>query len=327
MKVLNINNSYLNTQRFGWNKIINILQNSISNDDIILIDFIDKYFDPWLYQEKIIICNNIKYSFYNKDAYYDENDMYKNDIFVYKDNLNLKTVIKWFPEYNEFKILRGKLTINLKKKYTIDNIDKPWVGIVHYPEFTKEMNYESYEYFKNIVSSYNFLKSINKCICIITLSQWLQSYIEMNLEKYNIYILVKTIYHPTDFNCIKFNYNNYINNKSKKIIQIGYWMRKYDTIYKIKTDLIKYWLPGGNSWKEIFSQMYPETYMKHLEDNSVIIKTKLSNDDYDKLLSENLVLLNVFNSSANNTILECIARNTPIFVNKHSAIVEYLRET
>ena len=55
MKVLNINNSYLNTQRFGWNKIINILQNSISNDDIILIDFIDKYFNPWLYQEKIII--------------------------------------------------------------------------------------------------------------------------------------------------------------------------------------------------------------------------------------------------------------------------------
>lgn len=34
----------------------------------------------------------------------------------------------------------------------------------------------------------------------------------------------------------------------------------------------------------------------------------------------------MFNSSANNTILECIARNTPIIVRTNPAIVEYLGE-
>lgn len=43
--------------------------------------------------------------------------------------------------------------------------------------------------------------------------------------------------------------------------------------------------------------MYPNSYLKYLNDNSVILKTQLSNEDYDDLLSENMVLLNVFHSS------------------------------
>ena len=36
--------------------------------------------------------------------------------------------------------------------------------------------------------------------------------------------------------------------------------------------------------------------------------------------------MNALNSSANNTVLECIARNSPIIVTKHPAIKEYLGE-
>ena len=61
------------------------------------------------------------------------------------------------------------------------------------------------------------------------------------------------------------------------------------------------------NYKELF------TYLKNL-------------DEYDKLLENNIVFIDLYNSSANNTILECIIRNTPIIVNKLEAVVEYLGE-
>ena len=69
-------------------------------------------------------------------------------------------------------------------------------------------------------------------------------------------------------------------------------------------------------------------YFNFTEDviNSVSIISKLENDDYDKLLSENIVFINLVDASAVNTVIECIVRNTPIIINKHPAILEMLGE-
>jgi beta-1,4-mannosyl-glycoprotein beta-1,4-N-acetylglucosaminyltransferase len=48
--------------------------------------------------------------------------------------------------------------------------------------------------------------------------------------------------------------------------------------------------------------------------------------EYDELLSKNIVFIHLFDAAANNTVLECIIRNTPIIVNRIEAVVEYLGE-
>ena len=48
--------------------------------------------------------------------------------------------------------------------------------------------------------------------------------------------------------------------------------------------------------------------------------------EYDELLEKNIVFVDLIDASANNAILECIVRNTPIIVNKLEAVVEYLGE-
>ena len=58
--------------------------------------------------------------------------------------------------------------------------------------------------------------------------------------------------------------------------------------------------------------------------SSVDVIEKLENDDYDKLLSENIIFINLVDASAVNTVIECIVRNTPIIINKHPAILEML---
>ena len=49
-------------------------------------------------------------------------------------------------------------------------------------------------------------------------------------------------------------------------------------------------------------------------------------EEYDNFLENNIVFIDLFDASANNTILECIVRNTPIIVNRCEGVVEYLGE-
>jgi len=58
--------------------------------------------------------------------------------------------------------------------------------------------------------------------------------------------------------------------------------------------------------------------------NSVTVLERLDNDEYDKLLSENIVFLNLVDCSAVNTVIECIVRNTVIIVNRLPALEEML---
>ena len=51
---------------------------------------------------------------------------------------------------------------------------------------------------------------------------------------------------------------------------------------------------------------------------------QISNADYDRLLSENIVFVELHDANANNAIIECIARATPLLINPLPAVVEYL---
>lgn len=76
-----------------------------------------------------------------------------------------------------------------------------------------------------------------------------------------------------------------------------------------------------NNWNKTFIDdiKYKIDTMKYLYD--------VSNNNYDELLTENIVFINLIDASAVNTVLECMARNTPIIINKHPAIVELLGES
>ena len=79
--------------------------------------------------------------------------------------------------------------------------------------------------------------------------------------------------------------------------------------------------------KELKNNWYKHLY-EYLQSiyNSVEIIEALTNEEYDDLLSKNVVFIHLIDASTVNTILECIVRNTPIIINKHPAVVELLGE-
>ena len=50
----------------------------------------------------------------------------------------------------------------------------------------------------------------------------------------------------------------------------------------------------------------------------------VTNRQYDALLARNVVFLDLWGSVANNTVIECIVRRTPILVNPLPSVTQYL---
>jgi hypothetical protein len=204
-----------------------------------------------------------------------------------------------------------------------------WAGILHCTQSTPL--YLNIINIKNLFKNINFIKSLNNCMYIISLSEYISNYLRVIFNKLQKNIKVITIKHPVESNnIIMFNYDNYINNNEKYIIQIGQQLRKMSSIYLLNLpNYKKLWLCGTKNIDKC--KLLLDKEIKYLNLNitnmdSVKIKYTNTFEEYDILLSKNIVFIDLFDASANNTILECIVRNTPIIINKLPAIVEYLGE-
>ena len=74
-----------------------------------------------------------------------------------------------------------------------------------------------------------------------------------------------------------------------------------------------------NKWIEGLREHVDETLF-----TGVDVLHRLSNEEYDRLLQENIVFLCLKDASACNTLVECVVRNTPLLINKLPAVEEVL---
>ena len=120
------------------------------------------------------------------------------------------------------------------------------------------------------------------------------------------------------------------------MIQIGYWLRKINSIYSLPL------LAGPYTKIRLVPSGKMDKYFNLLEklreieatandiqhDPAFFGNTKLQgfleNDEYDEWLTENITFVDLYDSSANNAVIESIARATPLLVNPLPAVVEYL---
>lgn len=200
----------------------------------------------------------------------------------------------------------------------------PWIGIIHNPpNHPTWFDYENsvHEILKRPV----FKESLKSCIGIITLSNYL-----LNFLKDKINVPIFSICHPTELNVQKWSGIDFMNDK--KIVQVGYWLRKMDTITTVtKKNYQKIWLPSDYDHGMKKSMMEHNIRGEHYEDivrkwSKVRIEKFLSNEEYDDMTSSSVILCNMYDASANNAVIEAIARESPIIVNRLPAVVEYLGE-
>jgi len=201
---------------------------------------------------------------------------------------------------------------------------KKWVGIFHLT------NYNSVNYFKecninNLLNNKTFINDLQNCMGIFTLSRYMKDYIHSILKLIGYgHIRICNLYHPIPFVLEPFNILNL--SRINTIISIGTQLRRIHTIFKIKTKHRKIWLPGNvnislyqlkNECKE-----YNITLTK--EEIQSVKMLNLSNEEYDKALINAFIIIDLYDASANNALIECISRNIPFFVRKLPAVEEYI---
>lgn len=208
----------------------------------------------------------------------------------------------------------------------------PWIGVIHHPPYMPKWRY-SHETLEALLTNPYLVNSLANCKGIFTLSEYTAAYIRDNTN-----LTVSTLLHPIAHATKPFRFEQFKANPSKKIIQLGFFLRKVSAIYRLP-------LVQNNPLKLSKIALIPNAItisdyrlfvMEEIARNSQIIDARylanthevyhINRADYETWLSENIAFIEFFDTSANNAVLECIAAATPLLVNPLPAVKEYLGE-
>ncbi len=201
---------------------------------------------------------------------------------------------------------------------------EPWVGFLHVPPHIPEW-FDQRQSNRAIFEHELWKLSLPYCRGLYTLSAYHRRYLEPKLN-----IPVNNLIHPTETPELKWTPENYRRTPEKTIVQVGWWLRRLYSIYLLPVKrAAKIFLRKEDG--DMDAMMKAE--LAHMENReqvteevlrSVRTVRYLSNENYDRLLAESIVFLDLYDSSANNAIVECIVRGTPVLVNPIGPIVEQL---
>lgn len=210
----------------------------------------------------------------------------------------------------------------------------PWVGFVHNPQnMPTWFHYQ--ESPQTIFAKSIWQDSLEHCLGLFTFSQYHAEWLREQTGKPVNYLV-----HPTEIPDVQFDFNKFRKNPNKKIIQIGWWLRKLHAIYLLpiakdnpqnyeKIRLVPMFF--GNAQEYLHRLMATEREQNSITlDQDLVSNTReivhVTDPTYDELLSENIVFIELYDANANNAVLECIARATPILINPLPAVKENLGE-
>ena len=200
----------------------------------------------------------------------------------------------------------------------------PWVGFAHNPH-DQPFWWQPDERPQWFTLQPQWSKSEPNLQLLFVLSDYLAGFYRERLS-----CPVVALRHPTEIPDLTWRPEFFLANKDRKVIQIGYWVRNLQALYQLPP------IPGYTKMKPL----YTDDHIKRLEaavwgywqdqgtrpirDTAVELYRRFDDDAYDVLLSRNVMFLELLGTSANNAVIECVARNTPLIVNRHPAVEEYL---
>ena len=209
---------------------------------------------------------------------------------------------------------------------------EPWVGILHNPQgMPTWFNYQDSP--QTIFAKDIWQKSVEHCLGLFSFSEYHAAWVREQTGR-----PVSVLTFPTEIPEWQFGFDRFMANPSKQVVQIGWWLRRLNAIYQLplargnpfnyrKTRLVPNVFYGCDEYMDRLMAREREVYRLHIEDAYAANTGELwhlPNDEYDELLSQNIVFLYLYDASANNAVVECIARATPVLVNPIPAVVESL---
>ena len=200
-------------------------------------------------------------------------------------------------------------------------VAEPWVGVIHQ---TPKNNCPSLPDLERLVKDRSFTNSLKACKGLFVLSSIVKEYLAPHFPDVPLCL----IHHPiTPFNKdFKFSVSKFEDNPKKKVLFIGERLRNFQAIFdlQVPNDLQKVLIKGSViDLNDCYGIDKKKIDLKQNETVNIWEK-QISDEDYDQLLSENVVFLNLFDVAACTTVIECLGRGTPLVINRLPGAEEYL---
>jgi hypothetical protein len=223
--------------------------------------------------------------------------------------------------YPFFDILEQHFTKN--KKYTC--LEK-WCGVIHLTQNAPP--YLENENIRDLFKNEYFLKSMDTCVILFSLSTYVTDFLRSEFATINRQVQIITLKHPVvQEGIIPFSMDKYTNNRQKRLLQIGQQYRKMTSIYRVHCPgHTRQWLTGTTAFKKLSYRLKQECQYLNIRINHLLVQMYYTAtfEEYDELLCQNVVFVDLFDAAANNTVLECIVRQTPLIINRVGGVEEYL---
>jgi hypothetical protein len=205
-------------------------------------------------------------------------------------------------------------------------ITKKWYGIIHNPfDWEKYACGDNKTLFENRL----FLQSLKYCKILFVLSSTQIEPLKKMLSKKRINnIKVASLIHPINPLNFSFDHEKYKLNNNKTIFSVGNWLRKQYTIFKLVCDekFSKSIIPFNKrtQFELDFYKKKDNVIISQEEEKNVKKIEHLDENDYHKIFESNLIFLDVYSTTIDNTFLECVISNTPIILNRHQEYINLI---
>jgi len=215
----------------------------------------------------------------------------------------------------------GVLLVDSVERLIKDSIvlDQPWVGFVH-KAVLAPAHFETLYGDKRdsslaaMIATDVWRRNLDRCRGLFCLSEHLRTYLQPLVS-----CPVDVVAHATSFDCPQFDFEAFHRREHKALLLIGHWLRRFQSFYDLSADGFRKCLLKCQN-----EQLYQRLRRVLRDNGSVEVWSWQPARAYDRLLSRSVVFLDLIDASANNSVIECLARNTPLLVNRHPAVVEYL---
>ena len=195
---------------------------------------------------------------------------------------------------------------------------EPWVGIFHHPPNLPQW-FDPEAPLPKIFATRAFQTSMRHLRGAIALSEHLAAWLRDTLA-----CPVLVLKHPTPAADLCFSFERW--NQTRRIIQVGWYARNLRAIYQLavpdsfrKVHLMKDRLKMAMERTDRFSPHRKRPWVGAVEQMATV-----DDREFDELMASSVIVCEYWDVSASNTVVEAIARSTPIFVNRLPALEEYL---
>jgi len=187
---------------------------------------------------------------------------------------------------------------------------EPWVGFVH--QVPRQMSH--FPDIDRLTAMPAWRWSMKRCLGLWVLTDYQRD----ALRDRGVDVPIAVVRYPIEQPVLPFSLRAFEAARPRRVLFVGEFLRDYQAFYDLDA-------PGYEKIM-LASDEFDPAGLGLVENDSVTVVPRCLAEDYDRLLAGSIVFLRLFDAVANTTVVECLARATPIVVNRIGAVTEYLGE-